>query len=166
VALIGLTTFYAVDRAVKTSRRRQRQAGLREEPSEGIFGLTLAVFAAKNAIVGYLLSSESWTSRRLALFLTAIGLEFLLSDRALHQDHQHRYDQYGRWVLAIAIVAGYVVGTVVSVPPLGYAMLSGFLAGAIILTHLKEELPDERQSSVTAFVAGIVVYSLLVLTKY
>ena len=80
----------------------------------------------------------------------AISLEFVLNDRALHHDHPIRYDRNGRWVLAGVIVAGYAPGTLGAVPPLGYAILSGFLGGAIILTTLKEELPNECHSSVAA----------------
>lgn len=165
VALLGLATFYGVDRAVKASRQDRRNAGLEDVPGAGVFWLSITVFGIKNGIVGYLLGSEEWALRHLLLFLSAIGLEFVLSDRALHQEHQRSYDEQGRWVLALAILLGYGIGLWLRVPPIGFAMLSAFLAGAIILTTLKEELPDERQSRFLAFVTGIITYAILVLAR-
>ncbi|ALA59256.1 hypothetical protein [Nitrospira moscoviensis] len=165
VAILGLATFYGADRVVKTSRKQRREAGLEDMAGQGAFWLSMAVFTLKNTIVGYLLASEEWSLRGLLLFLPAILLEFVLSDRALHEAHRHNYDRIGRWVLAAAVIAGYAVGDRAPLPPVLFAALTAFLGGAIILTTLKEELPDERQSRFGAFAAGIVVYAILVLAQ-
>lgn len=52
-------------------------------------------------------------------------------------------------------------GAVVDVAAAGLALLQAFLAGAIILTVFKEELPAERQSNVPAFLAGLAIYAVV-----
>ena len=98
------------------------------------------------------------------LFFLAIALEFTISDRGMHEDHKGEYDRLGRWVLAGAVVAGALTGLVTEVASTTLAVLSAFLAGFIILNVFSEELPDERDSSVGAFTAGVVVYSTLQLS--
>ena len=110
VALLGLTTFYIVQRIVNSSRTRRREAGEEDRTSEGVFWLNISWFSMKNAIVGYLILREERTLLDLLLFFAAISLEFLLSDRGLHRDHKASYDRLGRWVLIGAVFLGWGIG--------------------------------------------------------
>lgn len=42
-------------------------------------------------------------------------------------------------------------------------MLTAFLAGGVVLNVLKEELPEERESSFGAFAVGATLYAAIVL---
>lgn len=42
-------------------------------------------------------------------------------------------------------------------------MVWSFLAGSIILNVMKRELPDQRQGRFVSFLAGVIVYALLLL---
>jgi hypothetical protein len=44
-------------------------------------------------------------------------------------------------------------------------ILFALLSGGVVLNVLKEELPEERQSSFRAFFAGIVVYTVILLIQ-
>ncbi|MCF6744984.1 hypothetical protein E9529_11965 [Blastococcus sp. KM273128] len=161
LALVALTAFYVTQRVVKGSRSRHREATGQDTSGEGAFWLKLGVVATKNAIVGYLLVREDRTPVALLLFFLAIGMEFTISDRGMHEDHKEKYDRLGRWVLAAGVAAGAALGRAVELPELTLAVLSAVLAGFIILNVFSEELPDERDSSVGAFTSGLVVYSAL-----
>lgn len=163
IALLSLTIFYGVQRVVKRSRQRNRESAQQDHTGEGAFWLNIGVFTAKNVVVGYLLLREERTLLGLLLFFAAIALEFTVSDRGLHEDHKGNYDGLGRWILAAAVLLGWGIGYITEIPELGLAILSAFLAGFIILNVLKEELPEERQSSFSAFALGVVVYAALLL---
>ncbi len=45
-------------------------------------------------------------------------------------------------------------------------MLFAFLTGCIVLNVLKEELPEERESSLWAFATGAAVYAVLLLIAF
>lgn len=163
VALVGLTIIYGMDRVVKRSRAQQRAAGAGDHTDRGAFWLSIAVFVLKNVTVGYLLVREARPPIAFVLFFVALALEFTVSDRAMHADHKARYDRVGRWVLAGAVLLGWTVGYLTLVPELALAMLSGLLAGMIVLNVFREELPAEQESRFWAFAAGAAGYAVLLL---
>ena len=165
IAVLGLATFYGVERVVKRSRRASRDAGGEDVAADWAFWLSMSTYSAKNAIVGYLLAREPRPLSGLALFTLAIALEFLLSDRGLHRDHKTSYDRVGRWVLIGALGAGWMLGALSEVPELGLRVLDAFLAGSIVLTVLKEELPEDQDSRFWAFALGLFAYGALLLIQ-
>ena len=164
LSLLALTLFYVTQGVVKRSRGRRLAATGQDSSGHAAFWLKLGVVAAKNAIVGYLLVREIRPLDGLLLFVLAIGLEFTISDRGMHADHKQDYDGLGRWILAGAVIAGALVGSVTQVPELVLALLSAVLAGFIVLNVFSEELPQDRQSSPGAFATGVVVYAVLQLS--
>jgi zinc transporter ZupT len=93
-----------------------------------------------------------------------MGLHFIVNDYGLRQDHQGDYHKKGRWILAAAIIVGWVIGQGTEIHEAAIAVLFAFLAGGIMLNVLKEELPEERKSRFWAFAAGAIAYSTLLLT--
>jgi zinc transporter ZupT len=85
----------------------------------------------------------------------------LTTDFGLRQDHRRRYDRFGRWIIAAAVMAGWAIAAVTRLPDLAIGLLFAFLAGGIVLNVLKEELPEERKSRFLPFLAGVVGYSLV-----
>ncbi|WP_052455643.1 hypothetical protein [Bhargavaea cecembensis] len=92
-----------------------------------------------------------------------MGLNFVVNDWGLRGIHRGYYDRYGRWLLAAAIFAGWLIGTVTEIEDVFISYLSAFLAGGVIMNVMKEELPKERQSSFLAFLAGVVGYAVILL---
>lgn len=118
-----------------------------------------------NALIGYLLlHREEQDLRGLFFFAAAMGFHFLVNDYGLREDHRDTYHRVGRWVLAAAVAAGWVVGLWTTLNRAALAMLFAFLAGGVVLNVLKEELPEERQSRFWPFAAGAASYAALLLT--
>lgn len=165
IALVGVTLFYGLERLAKQSRRENQAAGEGDVADQYVFWLHMVSFTVYNALIGYLLlhrESQNWIS--LLIFAVAMGLHFLVNDYGLRQDHKKSYDRFGRWILAIAIVVGWVIGSGTEIPSVAIAILFAFLAGAVVLNVLKEELPEERESRFSAFALGAVSYTALLLT--
>ena len=99
----------------------------------------------------------------LFLYSLAMGLHFIVNDFGLRENHKHIYDRIGRWILAAAIIVGWVVGSGTQIGEATIAVLFAFIAGVIVLNVLKEELPEERESCFWAFGLGAVIYSALLL---
>jgi hypothetical protein len=161
IALAGLVVFYGLERIVK-HRARGAQADI-ASPT-GVFWLHIASFALYNALIGYLLvHREESDLRGLLLYALALGLHFIVNDRALQQHHGPRYRHTARWLLAAAVVAGWLVGIVTSIGRAWVAALFALLAGGVILNVLKEELPQERESRFSGFALGVLAYGALLL---
>ena len=86
-----------------------------------------------------------------------------MNDHGLREHHKHTYLRTGRWVLAIAVVLGWVVGLLTEIPEVAIAVLTAFLAGGVVLNVLKEELPEKRESRFWAFALGAAAYTVLLL---
>lgn len=161
VALVGLMTFYGLERHARRVARRRRpddNAGA----GGSLFRLHEASFAAYNLLIGYLLvHRERPGVGELGLYTLAIALHFLAADHGLREHYGSRYDRVARWWFAAAVVAGAAIGAVVELPPTAIAILFAFLAGGIVLNVLKDELPAERESAFVPFAAGAGGYGLL-----
>ncbi|UTR09110.1 hypothetical protein MM300_14510 [Evansella sp. LMS18] len=161
-ALLGLIIFYSVEKYVKKSHKANKEASGESSPLIEAFWNHVALFFFYNALIGYLLvyqSDDGWLG--MLLFVIVMALHFLVTDFGLRFHHEETYDKYGRWVLSVAIIIGAAAGSFAIIPEEVFALVFAFLSGAIILNVLKEELPDERESSLGAFVSGAAGYIVL-----
>ncbi|MDQ4107088.1 MAG: hypothetical protein M3157_07965 [Actinomycetota bacterium] len=167
VALVGLGVFYGLERAAKTSRRRRRHRRARDAAGAGVFWLHTASFALYNALIGYLLlHREEPGVVSLVLYAFAMAVHFVVNDHGLREDHKVTYDRFGRWVLAAAVIVGWVVGLFGDISEAALAVLFAFLAGGVVLNVLKEELPAERESRFWAFALGAGAYTVILLLAF
>jgi hypothetical protein len=103
--------------------------------------------------------------RSLFFFFLAMALHFLVNDYGLRRDHKQAYHDTGRWLLAAAVILGWIIATTLVIHEVAVAILFAFLAGGVILNVLKEELPQETLSSFWAFALGAVLYAALLLLE-
>ncbi|MBO0349382.1 hypothetical protein J0895_09740 [Phormidium pseudopriestleyi FRX01] len=164
MSLLGFSLFYGLERLAKKSRENQRKTGRGDITSEWVFWIHISSFAVYNVLIGYLLLHREepglWS---LVLFFIAMALHFIVNDFGLREHHKHSYQRRGRWVLAAAAIAGWMIGSATEISEAAIAVLFAFLAGGVILNILKEELPEERESRFWAFAAGATVYAALLL---
>ncbi len=160
MALLGLATFYGLDRLATRSRRRRRKVGGEDSTGAGVFWIHIGSFAVYNVLTGYLLLHRLNAGLgSLALFAFAMALHFVVNDYGLREDHKGAYARVGRWVITLGLVFGWTVGTLTEIPEAAIAVLTAFLAGGVIMNVLKEELPEERESRFCAFALGAAVYA-------
>lgn len=79
------------------------------------FRLHIAMFAVYNLLIGYLsVHRMAQDVRGLITFTIAYALHLIVNDHALSSHHQNRYRRTGRWVLALSILGGWLLGTLVA----------------------------------------------------
>jgi hypothetical protein len=162
VALIGLAVFYGLERVATVSRLRSQRAGKGDVTEAEVFWLHIGSFAVYNALIGYLLLHREESGIQNLLFYSfAMALHFVVNDHGLRENHKEVYNRIGRWILAAAIIVGWVIGQGTEINEAALALLFSFLAGGIVLNVLKEELPEDRQSKFWAFSLGAAIYSAL-----
>lgn len=165
VALVGLAAFYSLELLAKRSRADNRLMDREDCTSPGVFWVHTASFALYNGLLGYLLSEADHRGLLpCALLFVALMLHFLVNDHALRLHHRDLYDRFGRWLLALAVVAGYLVGAGFMLNEAGIAVVWAFVAGGLILNVIKDELPEHRESSLGAFLVGMGAYATLLVT--
>jgi len=162
VALLGLVVFYGLERAAKASRKAR--GGEAQATSSGVFWLHIGSFTLYNLLVGYLLVRRPEQGLlELVLFFTAMALHFVVNDFGLREHHKAAYTRSGRWVLAAAVLLGWLLALFGRASEALLALLLAFLAGGVILNVLKEELPAERESRFWPFAFGATAYAALLL---
>ncbi len=164
LALMGLALFYGLERLALASRHEADRTVEDASTSPGVFWIHIGSFAVYNLLIGYLLlHREESDLQALIFFAVAMALHFIVNDNGLREHHKRTYDRLGRWILAAAVVAGFVLGLLVEIEEAMIAVLIALIAGGVILNVLKEELPEERESRFSAFAAGAAAYSALLL---
>lgn len=164
LALLGLASFYGLDRIARQSARNEERKGKNRRPPESVFWIHLAAFGIYNVLIGYLLlHREEADLRGLLIYAFAMGLHFIVNDHGLREQHGHAYDQKGRWLLAAAPIGGWALGSTTAISATLISALFAFLAGGVVLNVLKEELPEDRESRFGAFALGAAAYSALLL---
>lgn len=160
IALAGLVALYGVERRVRLSGGK----GTPRDTGAGVFRLHVGSMALYSLVVGYLLVQRGEAGRiGLLLYGAAMGLHVLSSDFGMQLDHPRGYDRVARWILAAAILLGWLAGWLLQVPRPMVDALYAFLAGGVVLNVMKEELPEERRSRFGAFLAGVLSYGALLL---
>ena len=164
LALIGLMVFYGLNfLAIKAKSLKQSKSAIVSVDST-VFLIHIGAFALLNVIFGYLLQDLSQHSLiACILFFTTVALHFFIIDDNLREHQKSLYDKYGRWILVGAIVLGATIGQVTQINEAAVAIIWSFLTGSIILNVLKRELPDEKESCIGSFIAGTVLFSMLLL---
>ncbi|MBA3588755.1 hypothetical protein [Methylibium sp.] len=164
IALAGLVAFYGLERFALTSRYSERSRQREDATSAGVFALHIASFAAYNVLIGYLLLHRNTSDTpSLVFFALAMALHFLVTDFGLHEHHKSRYDRVGRWVLAVAVLGGWLLGLYTQIEATAIVVLIALVAGGVILNVMKEELPERRESRFSAFLLGVAAYAVLLL---
>lgn len=164
LSLVGMVAFYGLERAADASRERSVRSGGDDATQADVFWLHMVSFSLYNALIGYLLMHrEDGGLVSLMVYVFAMALHFIVNDYSLCGDHKHVYDKIGRWILAGAVIFGWVLGTQTTISEAATAVLFAFLAGSIILNVLKEELPQANESKFGMFAAGALGYSGLLL---
>jgi len=164
LALVGLALFYGLEVLAVKSRRENISEGQGDDTDPGVFWVHIGAFAMYNGLIGELLSNtETRGIVETIILCVALALHFLANDASLRNHHKKTYDRLGRWILAAALMLGWVLGRAFDLNEAIVAAIWAFVAGGILLNTLKEELPSDRQTCFRAFAIGMAAYGAILL---
>jgi hypothetical protein len=161
LVLISFVLLYGIQYVVLAAR----ESGDREPKSgvDALYALHLGGYALYSALIGYLLIERSAWPLALALYTVAMALHFLIVDHALLEEHGAKYADWGRWILAGSVLAGWAVGELAPLSEVNFARLFAVLAGGVVITSLRSELPDQRRGEFLPFCLGALFFALVLL---
>jgi hypothetical protein len=162
VALLAFVVLYGLDYIVLASK-----AGNSDEVawrSRFAYRLHLFGFAVYSGLIGYLVVERSERGLlSLAIYTFAMVLHFLVVGHSLSEQHGRLYRERGRWLLAGTVLAGWALGTNTRLPEAVFAYLFAVLAGGVVITSLKDELPDDRRGRFWPFCTAALLSALVLL---
>ena len=135
-AMLGFVMFYGLEYMLAAS------APAEDKPSGLFFSLQIAAFAGYSSLIAF---------------------HLLLVDHSLARERHGLYEKRGRWILALAVMAGWSAGILASVPDQWLDRITGFISGGVIMNSLVVELPEGRGGRFWFFAVATVIYSLLLI---
>jgi hypothetical protein len=159
LALVGFLVFYGLDHL----RRHLSEEGAEGEEAQA-YRVQLGGFAAYVLMVAYLLVHNlEDTPVSLTLFAVAMSCHFLTIDHSLRDEHGADYVRSGRFVLAGMAVLGWGAGVAFALPTYLVALSVAFISGAVIMNSAIMELPPGKDGRFLPFLAGGLLYGLILL---
>jgi hypothetical protein len=92
-----------------------------------------------------------------------MGLHFLGIAGDLSVEHGPLYLKPGRHILAGGVLLGWLIGTLVRIPPITFYTLLGLVSGGVVVNSMIIELPDRKDGRFWPFVLGAGAYGLVLL---
>ena len=157
LVFVGLTCFFALEKLGRIARTRQVTVGHEDVTEDPVFWVHVSAFAGYNTVIGYALVDGVLLDDPLP-FAIAMGLHLFGLDEGLRFHHAEAYHLLGRWILGGAVIVGALVAIVFSLDVTIQLWLLSVLAGGVIFNAIKEELPEDRESSFWAFLLGALVF--------
>jgi hypothetical protein len=163
LALAAFVFMYGLEHMVLT-RRESRSESIKRGERDPIYWLHVAGFAGYSALIGYLLVERAVRGEgALAIYVFAMAIHFLIVNHSLTEEHGELYRRHGRWLLAASVLAGWVLALTVPLSEIAFARLFAMLAGGVVITSLKSELPDDRHGRFWPFCTGALLFAVLLL---
>jgi hypothetical protein len=158
LTLFSFVVFYGLQYVVLASTA---EAGQAAEPGGNrlLYLVHVCGFSLYSALIGYLLVERAEHPLALCLYTFAMTLHFLIVDHSLAEQHGERYRRVGRWVLAGSVLVGWLVGDIAPLSEVNFARLFALLAGGVVITSLRGELPDKERGRFWPFCLGALLYA-------
>ena len=159
LSLLGFLLFYGLDH-LQSSLGESAEAAAEERA----FRLHIGGFAAYVALMSYLLVHNlEGEDIQQVMYALAIAVHFLGIDHSMREEHGEQYDRFGRVLLAGACLLGWGLGLAVALTVPVLAMMVAFISGSIIMNSLITELPSGKDGRFVPFLAGGLIYGLILL---
>lgn len=109
VAMVGLVVYYGISRIAAYGTEGMNSSSTPHYNTALI--ATIVGYGAYSMLIGYLIVNRlHFGLFSMALITFGMGTLFLVSDHGLYKKWPAAYERWIRWVLAIALVAGWAVG--------------------------------------------------------
>ncbi|TFG48239.1 MAG: hypothetical protein E4H40_05005 [Candidatus Brocadiia bacterium] len=161
-ALMGFILFYGLEHMVHWSGQSGRREKAGYGISDPIFLLHTGGFALYAGLISYLMvRGIDEKSVPILIYGIAMGLHFLSIDHSMHHEHGSMYDKFGKWILAVAALAGWACGILTEFPKPVVITMLGLVSGGVVMNSMIVELPGEKDGRFLYFCAGAAAYSIL-----
>jgi hypothetical protein len=159
LALLSFVVVYGLEHMVLVHRERRRES-VEAGQRDAVYWVHLAGFAAYSALIGYLVVERAERGAlALGVYTFAMAVHFLIIDHSLVEEHGPAYGTRGRWLLAASVLLGWLIGVALPLSEVAVARMFAVLAGGVVITSLRAELPDERTGRFWPFCIGAVLFA-------
>lgn len=161
IAMTGLVVYYGISRLA--SHRGETSSDSSSRNKTALIG-TVTGYGAYSMLIGYLIVNRlQFGLFSMTLITLGMGTLFLVSDYGLYKRWPSAYNSWIRWVLTLTLLSGWGLGILVKVSSNVVALWYAFLAGVMLIVTIGEKLSNEERGSFWPFLAGVMVFTALLL---
>ena len=128
------------------------------------FWSVISFYALYNALVSYSVLSFEVSAIQAVFYCVAIGPHFVAVAHDMWRKFPVEYNKYGRYVLAVGIVVGWIVALTTELTPLFKSIVFALVSGAMIFTVFTHELPSEKETHFPTFLGAVLIYSVITMS--
>jgi hypothetical protein len=166
-ALVGFLVFYGLEHMVAGSGERRTRDETGRESLRPVVFVHIGGFASYVWLVSYLMVRGITNEPvPIVLFTVAMGLHFLGINHSLRREHGAAYDHIGRFVLAGAVLLGWLVATLTEVATPVIITGLGLVSGGVVMNSLLMELPTDQDRRFWPFALGAIGYAALLVMAH
>jgi hypothetical protein len=159
--LAGFLLFYTIELQIA---RQARAGGENARTGGREFWLVIAVSWVYTWLIIVALPAAITTRFVFAVLGgLAIGLHVLYKGYVLHMHHREAFATRGRYVLAVAPLAGWLTHVLLQPSDLVFDVVLALLAGFLMQSVFREELPSVSTARLKWFISGAIVFLVLAL---
>jgi hypothetical protein len=163
LTLLSFVVIYGLEHMVLVTRDGRR-ATVAAGNADLVYWIQLAGYAAYSALIGYLVVDRAERGAlALGVYAFAMAVHFLIVDHALTEEHGSAYAPRGRWLLAASVLVGWSSAVATPLSEVLVARLFAVLAGGVVITSLRAELPDDREGRFWPFCLGAVMFAVFLI---
>lgn len=161
-ALIGLCLPYLLD-TIELNYAEQHP-GIQRKIHHSVFTIKNLQYVFYNIMIGYMIINRRGEGLlHMEFIILAIAVHFIVMNATFREDYKELFAKYTRWLAVLGLVIGTIIGILMDMPDNLLAYLFSFIGGIITYTALKEELPKTSHRAPFHFLAGVALYTLLIL---
>lgn len=154
VGLLGVVLFVGIQIIIQNKYISNRST----------FWSVISFYALYNALVSYSVLSFEVSAIQAVFYCVAIGPHFVAVAHDMWRKFPVEYNKYGRYILAVGIVVGWIVALTTELTPLFKSIIFSLVSGAMIFTVFKHELPNEKETHFPTFLAAVLFYSAVTMS--
>ncbi len=168
VTLVSFLVFFALELLIlgRLSRRHRTVADRQDESPAAItrrFWFHVAIIWSYTWMVMFTLPDSAANSVFVAVAgSVTIGIHLIYKDYVFRRHFDERFQQSGRYVLAVAPVAGWIAHEVFQPSEAVLDVFIAIVAGVLLQSVFKDELPDEASVRLPWLLGGVAIYAALV----
>lgn len=162
-ALAGICLPYLIDTLELNYSEHNKRCHV--QIHQGIFGLRKLLYTLYNMMLAYMIvnrHNEGLLSMKIIVIV--LVMHFIVINANFKEIYNALLQRYIRWFAVLGLIFGGILGKIVTIPDFILAYLFSLIGGIITYTALKEELPKTSHRAPFHFLAGVVCFSLLILS--
>ena len=162
-ALAGLCLPYLMDTLELSYTEQGKKC--HDQVHQGIFGIRKLLYTLYNMMLAYMIvnrHNEGIVSMKIIVLV--LSMHFIVLNANFRETYNELFKKYVRWFAVLGLILGAVLAKAFTVPDFILAYVFALVGGIITYTALKQELPKTNHRAPVHFLAGVVCFSLLILS--